>query len=744
LRGRLKVGSRRFFWYKTVLVLFVPALFLLVGNTSAASLAKIEVASHLGEPFYAEVPVKLESGESISKVLVQIASPADYKIFEVYRDPVLKDIRADVTSDERGVRVELSSSSRIKAPFFNLILKIHSGRVSRFKKIPVFLDVKKSVLQAARQQPQPSVQAVKIAAAEERSGNEVSDSAGRVVSPGEVSVPVEKTLPNTAESTSAHFSGWARTSRYGPIVRGDSLSTVAKRLMIDNRYTLSQVRLALFEKNRSSFAQDNMNLLKKNSFLDVPTAEEVERYSSAEASRVFLEHEKKWHKLIQQPRFAAEAEAQRTRYTRHISVGEHAVGVAAAPVVVREIAVAGKSKPSVQPAAVEPPSGSAGKVADSVVAGQQAKIPPSQIESSQVVARLEGENRLLRQQLAANQKNIEVLSNKVDDIAAAATNARIDKLEILINRLQAELEKSHAQRPASLFNGLDWMIWLLIGLLVVLLGTVAVLLRREPVHPAASPVGESGEVASVVAAGESKELAKTVAGAEASGETAVMDPLHAAGNKFGNADPAESIPVEENSGNLPMRGFDKPDMGDIDFDSSNPDVSDARTDQDNHDQSPFDIQDFNEPESIDWQHHASFDDENIDPSAARQDEGVVASARRESNEMAGFAADPAQESDSLLTEFMDYGDEATATADDEEPIRQLDRLLSKFEDDDDPVIIDDESARLEKSFFESSDVEGVTKPGDEFVIDDDLEQVEARESAHQSDGLNDDEDNKKG
>jgi len=124
--------------------------------------------------------------------------------------------------------------------------------------------------------------------------------------------------------------------------------------------------------------------------------------------------------------------------------------------------------------------------------------------------------------------------------------------------------------------------------------------------------------------------------------------------------------------------------------------------------------------------------------------GGVASARRESNEMAGFAADPAQESDSLSAEFMDHGDEATATADDEEPIRHLDRLLSKFEDDDDPVIIDDENARLEKSFFESSDVDDVTKPGDEFVIDDDSEQVEARESAPPSDGLNDDEDNKKG
>jgi len=741
LRGRLKVGLRKRFWHKTVVALFTPALFLLVGHASAASLAKIEVASHLGEPFYAEVPVKLEPGESVSRVHIKIASPADYKIFEVYRDPVLKDIRADVASDERGVRVELSSSSRIKAPFFNLILKIHSGRVSRFKKIPVFLDVKKSVLQAAGQKPQPSVQAVKTAAAEERSGSGVSDSAGQVVYSGNVSVPVAKAIANTAEHTRAHFSGWARTSRYGPIVRGDSLSTVAKRLMIDNRYTLSQVRLALFEKNRSSFAQDNMNLLKKNSFLDVPTADEVEQHSPAEASRVFLEHEKKWHKLIQQPRFAAEAEAQRTRYTRHISVGEHAAGVAAAPVIVRETTAAAKSKPSLQPTDVVPPSDSARKVSDSVVSEQQAEVAQAQDESSQVVARLQGENRILRQQLAANQKNIEVLSNRVDDIAAAATNARIDKLEILINRLQAELEKSHAQRPASLFDGLDWMIWLLIGLLVVLLGIVAVLLRREPVHPAASPEGESGQAASLVTAGESKALAKTGSGGESSGETAVMDPLSASGSEFGNVDSTGSIAVEENPGNLPIQDFDAPALADIDFDSSNSDASDVGTGQDDNIQSPFDTQDFNEPETINWRHHASFDDESIDPLTAGQDEAVVASDRDESNEMAGFAAGTTQETDSLG--FMDHGDETTVTADDEEPIRHLDSLLSKFDDDDDPLIIDDENTRLEKSFFESSDVEDVSKPGDEFVIDDDSEQVETRDAAPQSDEFNDDGDHRK-
>ena len=216
------------------------------------------------------------------------------------------------------------------------------------------------------------------------------------------------------------------------------------------------------------------------------------------------------------------------------------------------------------------------------------------------------------------------------------------------------------------------------------------------------------------------------------------------GGEFGNVDSAGSMSVEENSDNLPKQGFDQPELGDINFEYSDSDASDVRTGQDDQDQSPVDIQGFNESEAIDWHHHASFDNESIDPSAVGQDEAVVASDRGESNEMAGFAAGATQEPDNLLTEFMDHGDKATAIADDEEPIRHLDSLLSKFDDDDDLVIIDDENARLEKSFFESSDVEDVTKPGNEFVIDDDSEQVEPRDSAPQSDEFNDDEDNNKG
>ncbi len=127
-------------------------------------------------------------------------------------------------------------------------------------------------------------------------------------------------------------------SHYGPVVYGDSIYTIADRLRVDKRYTIRQVMAALFEKNRSRFAQDNLNLVLYGTYLDVPTAEEVERLSYDQALSVIQEHNRRWRELMKQPRYAAVAEAQRTRYSKRVRVAEAiqaakvASGMAATPV----------------------------------------------------------------------------------------------------------------------------------------------------------------------------------------------------------------------------------------------------------------------------------------------------------------------------------------------------------------------------------------------------------------------------
>lgn len=554
-------------WRKVFFAVLCPALLLFAGHAQAVSVEKIEVASHLGEQFFAEVPLKLENNELPSKVFIEIAAPADYKIFEVYRDPVLKSIRADVASDARGVRVKLTSRSRIKTPFFNLVLKIRYGRVSHFKKFPVFLDAAKSILKIADKAPQPVVKAVKQAADLKLAQTSLTKSAGQVLIP-EPSTAAVKPQNN-------YYEGWARTGQYGPIVRGDTLSTVAERLRIDYRYTRNQIMLALFEKNSSSFDQNNINLLKAGSYLKVPTAAEIEKHNKVEASHFLAEQENSWKKLKQQPRYAAEAEAQRTRYTKRISMGEHADGVASAPVAVAAAVtdkvdaaaqIRQQERPQlksqtrdVQPAAIaQPEATKQAEPAKAIEAGQIEQVMQAQKESSQILEDLRQQNTLLQQQLSGNRESIDALNRKVESDAAtaAAAEARMEKLEILISRLQSELEKIEQQKPAPLAAGMDWVIWLLIALVVILLGVVAMMMRREPTHPSAaleSSVADESAGRTVTGQGDALEsvIEQEVAGIETGDsdtpmpkETATIDSLPVFTDELSDTDTAELEPFD--------------------------------------------------------------------------------------------------------------------------------------------------------------------------------------------------------
>jgi FimV-like protein len=482
--------------HKLVLAWVAVALLFITGNVQAASLGKIEVASFLDEPFYGEIPLKLDSDESAAKLLVEIASASEYKIFEVYRDRILKMIRADIISDNRGVRVKLTSRASLQSPFFNLVLKIRYGRVTHFKKFPVFLEQPKSIQMIAKKKPLPFVKAA--------SGVMQLPTASKTVA------------PKAQESTAPKgYDGWARTGRYGPIVRGDSLSTIAERLRVDHRYTRNQIMAALFEKNRSKFSQNNMNLLKAGSYLDVPKAAEVEHLSKSQAYAVLADHEKRWKQLTKQPRYAAEKEAQRTRYSKRVRIGQQADGVArTAPTIEAPLATPPatetKLKASVAESAQDSAVSEQAQKTDLLIAkkavGAQAfedateesgssalKIIALRKKNNDLQKLLEENKQLLNQKLSDLQKrladNEQLLNQKIDsatEVAKAASKAAMEKLEVLVAQLQGRLEAIHKEAQSKQDGSPQWVVWLLAGLVAILLGVVGLLLRREPVHPAAA------------------------------------------------------------------------------------------------------------------------------------------------------------------------------------------------------------------------------------------------------------------
>jgi len=454
---------------------FSVCLILGVSQAYAVALGKIEVASHLGEAFFAEVPMQLEKNETISSVFVELAAPADYRILEVYRDPALNAVRSDVKKDSRGIRVELSSDSVIDAPFFNLILKVRHGHATHFKKYPVFLDL--SQARPVQIKTLPTVSAINPQAdAKQEAQPEVGGSAALPV--------VEPAVQDSTKPVFKSYDGWARTGRYGPMVYGDTISTVARRLRVDGRYTLPQVMMALFNKNKEKFSQGNVNLINAGTYLDVPQASEVEDMTPSQARTLLAQHTRKWNALKKQPRYAAVAEAQKNRYKTRVRVGKSASGVASAPVPSQET----KEKPGTatddgNTAGAAAPAATVAPETVTTEPGQQAKLDA-----------LEQENAALQEKLKSAEDKIDAISGKLASADVVAANARIKKLELSLARLQAELDRSR-QAVKSGSGTPQWLTYLLGGLAILLLGIVGYLMRRERPHPAAVPAATSAAAA---------------------------------------------------------------------------------------------------------------------------------------------------------------------------------------------------------------------------------------------------------
>jgi len=436
------------------------SIFGMMGSAQAVSLGKVDVASHLGEPFYAEVPLGLDEGEVVSSIFVELASSSDYRILEVFRDQSLDGMRIDVKNDSRGSRVELTSTGVIDAPFFNLVLKVRQGRATHFKKYAVFLELPRFA--------QPNVSPV-AAVPSVKSVNEASSEG----------VPEDGTIEASASEFKS-FDGWARTNRYGPMVFGDTITTVAQRLRVDDRFTTKQVMVALFEKNKDKFGQENINLINAGTYLDVPSASEVEQVSRSHALSVLKDHNSKWKALTQQTKYAKIKDAQENRYGKRVHMGEEASGVASKPLVVANTPT--ETATAVEAKALDSKDSTASQ-------GQNDGALVSE-KNDPAIGLLQNENNQLKQRLLDMESKVAELSNQPSMTETlAASDARIKKLEIQLARQSGELEKAREQALAKQQgdqDGMGLMAWILlglVGLLSIVAGYLAYALRGQRNHP---------------------------------------------------------------------------------------------------------------------------------------------------------------------------------------------------------------------------------------------------------------------
>ncbi|MCG7199544.1 hypothetical protein MD273_07390 [Marinobacter pelagius] len=239
------------------------------GVAQALGLGEIELQSYLNEPLDAEITLPQSRGVSPGDVLVDIASDAAYERVGLDRNQFLSKLRFEVvTGTDGNLVVNVSSREPLREPYLNFLLELTwpNGRLMR--EYAVLVD--------------PPVYA------------EDSGVREQVAAPGSTARTSEPSAPATRSSESIRRQAEAESSlgrsysanTFGPTGPSDTLWTIASRVRPDNSVSMQQVMLAIQDLNPDAFIGGNINRLKRGEVLRVPTRDQIQSRTRAEATRI--------------------------------------------------------------------------------------------------------------------------------------------------------------------------------------------------------------------------------------------------------------------------------------------------------------------------------------------------------------------------------------------------------------------------------------------------------------------------
>ena len=262
--------SRRFSRLSLVLVL------LLSGKAWAVGLGDIQLDSALNEPLRAEISLLGATPDELTSLNVALASADTFSRYGIDRPVYLQQIRfVIVANGAQGPVVKLTSPVQMIEPFLTFLVEASwpGGRLLR--EYTVLLDPPTYVPPAVQQAPAVTAPSVSQPADTGR----IERPAATVTRPQPQPAPPRRQQPTAPADTSAYG-----TQSAGAFVvqRGDTLWGIASRMRPDNRLSMNQTMLAIYEANPGAFA-GNINLLKAGATMRIPSADEVFQISRRDA-----------------------------------------------------------------------------------------------------------------------------------------------------------------------------------------------------------------------------------------------------------------------------------------------------------------------------------------------------------------------------------------------------------------------------------------------------------------------------
>ncbi|MBU2676458.1 MAG: LysM peptidoglycan-binding domain-containing protein, partial [Gammaproteobacteria bacterium] len=278
--------SRRLTHISVVLVL------LLSSEVWAIGLGDIRLDSALNEPLRAEISLMSATPDELADLNIALASADTFARYGIDRPFFLQSIEFNVVSGASGNVIQLRSRTPITEPFLTFLVEANwaSGRLLR--EYTVLLDPPTYAPPSVQQAP--AVSAPSRSAPADTGRIERQQPAPRPAPATPSRPPVQSAPPARPAPAPVDRPAYDTSSGGDYVVqRNETLWGIAGRIRPDNRLTMNQTMLAIYEANPQAFG-GNINLLRAGARLRIPSADEIFRISSGNAFSEVKRQNENW------------------------------------------------------------------------------------------------------------------------------------------------------------------------------------------------------------------------------------------------------------------------------------------------------------------------------------------------------------------------------------------------------------------------------------------------------------------
>lgn len=255
-------------------------------SVQALGLGDIRLHSALNQPLDAEIELISATDGELESLKATVASMETFAEYDLERPDFLDTLIFSVTQDASGRSIlKVSSRTPVTEPVVTLLIEANWSRGQLLREYTVLLDP--PLFAPAEDAPryvQPAPPPVSIQpepAPELRFEQPPPAALPAAQEPAPFTQP-EATVTTPAPAPSYPTASYPTGDDYGPVVRNQTLWSIASRLRPDASVDIHQMMIALFRENPEAFA-GNINILKEGAILRIPDIAAIRGISQAEA-----------------------------------------------------------------------------------------------------------------------------------------------------------------------------------------------------------------------------------------------------------------------------------------------------------------------------------------------------------------------------------------------------------------------------------------------------------------------------